>query len=218
MAGPTSHLPFWRGWTRRAARVRFTIPCFPMDTWHVSTVIMENSKRFHTGVRSSVGQLLSNLTSLPSPCSYLPHPQSMNRESSTTEGYALGLREGASPPPLIVSSVRNFEEMQWVWGCRPLPENTTNCVAPVSLWTKASTKLVFFCFFLSNEYLCTILVLLSYLLIIEPLTWVTWCHLLILGCQCPQCGFTMQLRFWTRWCWKNLTHQSSWRLKSSRLA
>lgn len=64
---------------------------------------------------------------------------------------------------------------------------------PVPLWTKASSKPIFFPFFLSNEYLCTILVLLSYLLIIEPLTGVTWCHLLILGCQCPQCGFTMQL-------------------------
>lgn len=72
-------------------------------------------------------------------------------------------------------------------------------------------------FFLSNEYLCTILVLLSYLLIIELLTQVTWRHLLILGCQCPQCGFTMQLSLWTCWCQNNLTHQSSWRLKSQRL-
>lgn len=73
-------------------------------------------------------------------------------------------------------------------------------------------------FFLSNEYLCTILVLLSYLLIIELLTRVTWCHLLILGCQCPQCGFTMQLKFLdTLMLEKNFTHQSSWRLKSQRL-
>lgn len=50
---------------------------------------------------SFAGPPLLNLTSLPSLCSYLPHPQSTNRESSTTEGVHSWTRKGVS---LIVLS------------------------------------------------------------------------------------------------------------------
>lgn len=46
---------------------------------------------------------------------------------------------------------------------------------------------------MSNAYLCTILVLLSYLLIEGEGLGLVKRDPLKLCCQCPQCGFTMQL-------------------------
>lgn len=141
----------------------------------------------------------------------------MNRASTTTEKGTSWTRGSCSH--CVICEELLFVELLWVWGCRPWSDNTTNCVVARLTVDKSlnQTYFCFFCFVLSNKYLCTILVLFSFLLIIELPTLVTWCHLVIIGCQCPQCGFTMQLSFWTVDEGQNLTHHSSWRLKSQRL-
>lgn len=170
-----------------------------MGTSHASIAILVNSTTFSTEAQSSAGHPLSNQMSLQNPCSYLPHPQLTNRASTTTEKITSWTRGSCSH--CVIREELLFVEMLWVWGCRPWSDNTTNCVV-ARLTVDKSLNQTYFCFFrfvLSNKYLCTILVLFSFLLIIELPTLVTWCHLVIIGCQCPQCGFTMQLSFWTSW-------------------
>lgn len=73
-----------------------------------------------------------------------------------------------------MSSLRNFPLKKCSgFEVADLHKKTNRVAASVTVDESLNQTCFFPLFFLSNEYLCTILVLLSYLLIIEPLTQVT---------------------------------------------
>lgn len=190
--GPISRLPFWHEWTPQAAPARFTTPLSQMDTCHASTATMESNRRSHTGVLLFAGPRLSNPTSLPSPCSYLPRLRSTNRGSLTTEEEYFWTWEGVS---LIVFSGRKMPLKQCSgFEVADLCKKTQPIMwHPVSLWTKASTKLVF-----PPKPLFVQRISLYHIGIAQLLAYYRTADsgdVMPPPCQCPQCGFTKQLKF-----------------------
>lgn len=161
MAVRTSRRPSWLEWTPRVAPARFTTRSSLMGIWHASTVITETSRKSRTGALWCVGPPLSNLMSLPNPCSSLPRPRSTHRESSTTEEMELNSWTTEAPSLSLLKELPCGNG--WIWGCGRSSENF-NSLCGSQRHCGRSLNETLFPSFLSSEYLCTILVLLSYLL------------------------------------------------------